>query len=262
MISPATRIAILALMTVALSACATTDSTSKTGAERILLRVGVTPNYPPMIFKQGETMAGVEADLARRLGQQLGRPVQFIDLRWDEQIPTLLAGRTDIIMSGMSITEAREVRISFTDPYFESGLMAAMRVEDASKYNSRESILNSRASVGVVERTTGDVFVQRNLPNARRIAVSRAADGALELRQRVIGLFVHDAPSIIWLVSENEADLVAFRERLNTEFLAWGVRREDVEFLSQVNAALRGWKNDGTLNSVLRRWLSDRKPPG
>ncbi len=262
MTSSHARIAVLVLMTFVLSACATTDSTTRANTGRTPLRVGVTPTYPPIIFKLAETMAGAEADLAHRLGEKLGRPVQFIDLRWDEQIPALLAGRTDIIMSGMSITEARKVRINFTDPYFESGLMAAMRVEDASKYSSRESILNSRATVGVIERTTGDVFVQRNLPNARRIAVSRAADGALELKRRVIDIFVHDAPSIVWSVSENEADLVAFRERLNTEYLAWGVRREDVEFLSQVNGALRAWKNDGTLNAVLRKWLPEQKPAG
>src|SRR5262245_37336376 len=167
------------------------------------LRVGVTPTYPPIIFKQGGQMAGVEADLARQLGPRLGRPVYFVEVLWDQQVDALLAGRTDIIMSGMSVTQARAVRIAFTEPYLEGGLMAAVRTEDARRYGSREALLQSTATIGMIERTTGDVFVQQNFPNARRVALSRASDGALALRNRTIDVFVHDGPSIAWLVSAN-----------------------------------------------------------
>jgi polar amino acid transport system substrate-binding protein len=219
------------------------------------LRVGVTPTYPPIVFRQGGQIAGVEADLARLLGARLGRPVYFADVAWDQQVDALLARRTDIIMSGMSVTEARAVRIAFTDPYLEVGLMAAVRTEDARRYGSREALLQAPATVGVVERTTGDVFVQQNFPNARRVPFSLAKDGALALRHRTIDVFVHDGPSIAWLVSANEADLAGLWQPLNRENLAWGVRRDDPELLAQINEALGVWKRDGTLTGVLVRWL-------
>jgi ABC-type amino acid transport substrate-binding protein len=40
----------------------------------------------------------VEADLARRLAEELKRPIKFVGLSWEEQIP-LLEGKIDIIMS-------------------------------------------------------------------------------------------------------------------------------------------------------------------
>jgi len=100
------------------------------------------------------------------------------------------------------------------------------------------------------------VFVKRNFPNAGRIILlSRARAGAFELKRRGIDIFVHDAPSIIWLVSENEADLTSLWEPLNEEYVAWGVRIDDEPFLMLVNSILSDWKEDGTVNRVLKRWL-------
>ena len=59
----------------------------------------------------------------------------------------------------------------------------------------------------------------------------------------------------MWLVSENEADLTALLQPLNEEELAWGVRRDDPELLMQINSILNKWKNDGTLNRILLKWL-------
>jgi ABC-type amino acid transport substrate-binding protein len=73
------------------------------------LKVGITPKFPPVIFRENSRIAGVEADFARAMGEALGRPVQFVEVGWEDQIPALMEGRTDIIMSGMSVTRAREL---------------------------------------------------------------------------------------------------------------------------------------------------------
>ncbi len=244
------NIMVLALILLAFSSCTTTQNTGPAP-----LRVGITPEFPPMIFLSGGWVAGVEVDMARFLGQKLGRPVQFIPVDWTDQITALLAGKTDIIMSSMTITRPRKVRINFTDPYFKSGLLAMMRSEDAPKYKSHDDVANSFATIGVVGGTTGDVFVQQNFPNSRKIALSKSGDAPSELKRRSIDIFVYDGPAIMWLVSQNEADFVAIKKPLNEEFLAWGVRRDDEALLATVNKILADWKRDGTLNRVLKRWL-------
>ncbi|UCF86681.1 MAG: transporter substrate-binding domain-containing protein, partial [Nitrospiraceae bacterium] len=72
--------------------CSTTSSVKEEEPPVIPLHVGITPDYPPVIFKQGGRVSGIEADLGRRLGESLGRPVQFKELSWGKQIPALLAG--------------------------------------------------------------------------------------------------------------------------------------------------------------------------
>jgi ABC-type amino acid transport substrate-binding protein len=239
-----------------LFSCATTQETLPVaGTENGSLRVGVTPNYPPIIFTIDGKLSGVEVDLALLLGDALRRPVRFIELGWDEQIPALLAGKIDIIMSGMSITEARKVRINFAEPYMKAGLGTAMRAEDASRYNSPRNIQAASVPVGAMINTTGDAFVQRNFPNAIRIPFRTMKDAAIALKNRRIDLFIHDAPAIAWLVSENEAELKGFWQLWNVEYLGWGLGRENRELLASVNDMLNKWKKDGTLDKVLNQWV-------
>jgi polar amino acid transport system substrate-binding protein len=234
----------------------TSDAVEAQGTKSEPLLVGVTPNYPPIIFKQGDNVVGVEADLARLLGKELKRPINFVELRWEQQIPALLEGKIDIIMSGMSVTTARKVRINFSNHYLKSGLVAAFRIEDAKKYDSFESMTNSYSTVGVVQGTTGDAFVNRNFTKAIKIShLSKADSGAYELKRRRLDLFVHDAPSIMWIVSENEADITALWKPLNEEYFAWGIGKDKGDLLFSVNNTLNKWKEDGTLDKVLIRWL-------
>lgn len=219
------------------------------------LRVGITPDFPPLVFIQGDQFAGIEADLALMLGEQLGRPVKFIELKWEAQIPALLEGKTDIIMSSMTITRERQIRIAFSEPFMKSGLVAAVRVENVPKYPTDESILKIIGKVGFVQNTTSDSFVKKNFPYAHQTYLSYPRQAANELEQRRIDIFIGDAPTVIWLVSENESSLGGIWRPLNEEYLAWGMRKNDQALLTRVNAALAQFRLDGRLDRVLSKWL-------
>jgi len=236
------KVVVLMLFASVFNGCATTlDSQGSKSSNANILRVGVTPNYPPMIFKLKGEIKGVEADLAFRLGKALDRQVQFIELGWDKQIQALIEKKIDIIMSGMTITEARE---------------ALTRAEDASKFDDVKSPQESFSTVGVIQGTTGEVFVRDHfLKAANIISFQKASEAPYLLKNRRIDLFIHDAPSIAWLVSENEGAVKGLWKPLNSEYLGWGVRREDQELLMKVNSVLNTWKKDGTLKGVLTEWL-------
>jgi ABC-type amino acid transport substrate-binding protein len=220
------------------------------------LRVGVFPYYPPMIFKQNGEVRGAEADLAIRLAKVLGREAQFIELGWEQLIPALMEGKIDIIMSGMSITEARKARVPFAEPYLKIGLVTLMRAEDVSKFNSLTSIRESFSTIGVVQGTTSEAFVRRNFPNAANIISFQKASEARDLLVNMrIDLFVHDAPSVVWLVSQNEGVLKGFWEPFDQEYLGWALKPGDQDLTMKVNAILSDWKKDGTLKGILTRWL-------
>ena len=219
------------------------------------LRIGMSPNSPPMIFMLDGRYAGVEADFARLLARKFGRSVYFLPMGWEQLIPALMEGKVDLIMSGMTATQARQMRIRFTEPYFTARLVVAMRAEDANKYDSREDILKTSGNVGVNPGTTADAFVQKNLVNARRVAIGEVRYAAQELKNRRIDFFMSDGPDVVWLVSESEGELVGFWEGFGEEPLAWGVRRDDEALLNSVNSILATWKTDGTVDKVLKRWL-------
>lgn len=219
------------------------------------LRVGVTPNFPPMIFNQRGELAGIEVDLMKLVGRDLGRPVKAVVLPWDEIMDGLLSGHVDVIMSGMSITDARKMRIAFTDFWMESGLLAMMRQQDAGIYFSAAEIQNSYGRIGVLSRTTGHDYVRKHCPNAKLVRIASPGDAAVQLQRKRIDLFIHDIPSIIWQVSSNEAELSMLMARLTREQIAWGVRRDETNLTTRLNEIIKRRKADGSIDAVLLKWM-------
>ncbi len=221
-----------------------------------VLRIGVAPDFPPIIFKKANELAGVEADLARALAVRMGRTPQFVELAWPELIPALLDGKIDIIMSGLSITDARKVRIAFSRPYFKTGLMALVQQGQAEKFKDSKTIMDFTGIIGIQEGTTAEVFLNQNCPRAKKVRFSIPADGAQAVEQKTIDLFIHDSPTIVWLSSEHEATLTTVNLPFTEDFIAWGMRKTDQRFQETVNAALKEWTEDGTLDRILNRWLA------
>ena len=220
------------------------------------LRVGVSPVFPPMVFKQGKELAGVEVDLARALGEQLGRKVSFVELPWEDQVEALNAGRVDIIMSSMSITAARRYVIEFSRPYLIVGQMTLVRREDQSRYALGFPI-TPPGTVGVLKATTGEFLVQRDFPKARRKVFTSAAEAAQALKRKKIDLLISDSTLVWHLAGLYSAEgLAAVPHALSEEQLAWGLRKGDEKLLAAANAFIQKAVQDGTLNRVLRRWTA------
>jgi polar amino acid transport system substrate-binding protein len=229
------------------------------------LRVGVTTDSPPLIAEQGGKVVGLEAELAREFGKFLGRSVSFVELPWKDQIPALLDNRTDIIMSGMSVTKARQYRIAFSEPYFRTGQIALIRKEAKAKvpmagYYGLFAWMPV-VRVGVIKGTTGEFFTKKNFDNAKEIVSFTTTEEAVKAlkRKRIQGykidLIIHDAPMIHNMAAENEGELVPLPALLTEEYLAWGLRKDDVEILESANTFLENMKNEGKLLPIIKRWI-------
>lgn len=225
-------------------------------SEAASLRVGVSPVLPPMVFKQGKEPAGVEVDLARALGEKVGRKVIFVELPWEDQIESLNAGRIDIIISSMSITAARRYVIDFSQPYLIVGQMTLVRREDLHRYFLGFP-MTLPGTVGVLKATTGEFLVQRDFPKARRKAFSSAAEAAQALKRKKIDLFISDSTLVWYLAGTHAAEgLAAVPRALSEEQLAWGIRKGDEKLLAAANEFIQKASQDGTLNRVFRRWTA------
>jgi ABC-type amino acid transport substrate-binding protein len=235
------------------SATATAEPEARDGST---LRVGVTPTFPPMVFKQGGELAGVEVDLARALGAKLGRKIVFVEVPWESQIEALNAGRTDIIMSSMSITPARRFIVSFSQPYSSVGQMALVRREDSQQYVFGFPLI-PKGSIGVIKGTTGEFLVQRDFPKAKRKTFSSGEEAARTLAKKNLDLFISDSSLIWYLAATHSAEgLSVVPIALTEEQLAWAVRKTDDTLLASVNDFISQSKQDGLLLKVLRRWTA------
>ena len=221
-----------------------------------VLRVGVSPNSQPMIFKQGGQIVGIEADFAQQLGKALNRRVVFVEVPWKKQIDFLEQNKTDIIMSNMSVTGPRSIRVNFSTPYLQSGLSALFRRDSCDPSSLIGStIINQNKKVGFVKGTTGEYFAIKRFTRAKLTGYAKTTEAVQALKNNKIDMFVQDAPVVRWLSAVNERDLIAFPEVLNVEPLAWGVAKHNMMLLDEVNAQLAQWEKDGTSARILQNWL-------
>jgi len=259
----------IGILTASLFICACTTvqhaagRPSATGAPGSELRVGIATNYPPMAFKQDGQIKGIEAEFANQLGTDLGVKIVLVETPWDDLIPALRDHRIDVIMSGMSITEARKELVSFTDPYLKVGQMALIRRADQQRFRKLTKENLSTINVGVVRGTTGEVYARTNLPSAKVTAFDSVDAGVAALRKGEIDAFVHDAPAI-WRITggfdSQERELIGRYRPLTEEYLAWAVRKGDGEPLRQrLNETLARWKANGQIDAVLDHWIRVRK---
>jgi ABC-type amino acid transport substrate-binding protein len=235
----------------------TTQSVQGGGKSPDILRVGVSANAPPLAYKEGNKLQGLEIDFARQLGTYLGRKIRFVELKWDNQIKALEEGRIDIIMSGLTITSKRAYRVAFAKPYMRSGQLLLVRSTEAQRFSSGiYSLMGDKPAIGTIKDTTGDFFITQTINNANitRYSTSKQAVAALVSKQ--IDVFVHDAPIICHYAAINEsAKLTPILQLATEEFLAWAVNKTDGALLQKLNDFITAGTEDKSLQTTLKRWL-------
>ena len=194
------------------------------------------------------------------MARYLQRNAILVEIPWEDQIPALLESRTDIIMSSMAVTPARQFEIAFSKPYFKSGLMILTKnVQKFTFITNVETALAQSVTwrIGVIKGTTGEMFVNQKNIGAKAIRSYKVQEEALkELISGRIDVFVHDAPMILMMAAQHQTDGVKpLPFMLNEEYLAWGLRKSDADLIAQVNAFIDQAYEDGTLQEIIKRWI-------
>ena len=107
------------------------------------LRVGMECDYAPFNWTQTEETEfsapingggfadGYDVRIARRVADYLGYDLEIVKTEWDGLIMSVMSGKIDAIIAGMSPTEERLLAIDFTDAYYESDLVIVVRKDSA-----------------------------------------------------------------------------------------------------------------------------------
>ena len=221
------------------------------------LRIGISTNAPPLAFKQGGKVQGLEVDFALQLGKFLNRNIQLKELKWDDQIPALEANKIDVIMSGMTITQERSYRVAFSKAYLRSGQMLLVKTKKAGLYtNGIYSLMGTRPAIGTIQGTTGDFVITKTINRANITRYPTTAKAVRALENDDIDVFVHDAPIVCYFAfrSKNN-DLAPIRQMASEEYLAWAVNRSNTALLDQLNTFLEAQKNSGNLQKSIQYWI-------
>lgn len=247
-------LAVFMLCTTALIA-GTLDEIAKRGK----LRVGMEPGYMPfeLTNKKGEII-GFDVDMAKRMAKAMEVDLELVSTAWDGIIPALLTDKFDIIMSGMTLTQQRNMSINFAQPYIIIGQSVLVAKKHEGTISDYRDLNDPKYTIASKLGTTGEQATKRMIGNAKYISYETEQEGVMELINGKIDAFIYDMPFNAIAFAEKGANKIYHIEKPFTyEPLAWAVKKGDPDFLNWLNNFMFQVKNDGTYERIFNKWFGD-----
>jgi len=226
--------------------------------KRNKLIVGMEVKFFPFEYSdtQGRPI-GFDVDLAGLAAKELGVELEIKDMEFSGLIPALQGGKIDMIISGMTRTLTRAKTVTFTQPYFETGLCALISNKKAPDVTEIGQLNDPHRIIAVKLGTTGDIITGRLFPKAR---VNRYKDETACVLEVVAGradAFLYDQLSVSKHHKQNPATTRALLKPFTYEPYAIAIRSGDFVFLNWLNLFLETIKTDGRHQELLNKYFSE-----
>ena len=218
------------------------------------LVVGSDTTYPPFEFvDQDGTIVGFDVDVVNAICERINCVAEFQTTAWDGIFPALANGEFDMVASGVSITPERDRIVDFTDPYHEVTQAIAVRVEDEAltleSFTEGDLILG--AQTGTTNAATAEQLVGRE--RTRLYDTFNTAVQAL-LNGDVDGVDIDDTSADAFAEQYAGELVVNIRDIASGDQLGLVVPEGDA-LVDALNAGLAAIKEDGTLDTLVQKWL-------
>ena len=216
------------------------------------LRVGVSEIVPWATHDKDGSLVGFEIDVAKKLARDMGVEPEFYPEEFRYLIPDLLAGRFDIIVSGLSINASRALQLDFSAPYNTTDVTLAVNIKAAGSSPTLQSFNKDTVTIGVLEGTTAEDMAGVALPNAKMRTYTDDSRLFDDLIQGKLEAAVADSPRPEIVAELYPTNVVCVCDTpLVTYPAAFAVRRGNLEFVNFLNS----WIEAHTVD----KWLKERR---
>jgi polar amino acid transport system substrate-binding protein len=251
---PSSRLAAALALALALALAGCSSVSTRPDVPPPLL-VGIRADAPPFSFQRHRQWEGLEPDLARALCDRLHRTPVFVPVDEADPPSALIEGHVELLMAGVATTPERRASIDFAMPYLVVGQGLLFHPRDADRFTTDDAIRAAPLRAGVVAGDAGDDFVSRWLPRAQPVPFERLDDALADLRDGQLDAVVHDAPALWWISRAPGQNLRLAPVLFAREEIAWGFRPLSFRLREAANQILAEWRQDGTLEAILARWI-------
>jgi arginine/lysine/histidine transporter system substrate-binding protein len=218
------------------------------------LKMGTSAGFPPFETYEsgaGSAIVGFDVELAKAIAQHAKRPLEIVDMPFEDLIPALEAGEVDMALVAMTITEERAARVDFSEPYYRARQVVLMREGDEEP-TSQDALRGWR--IGVQRGTTGHALAL-GLTDAELVeAVENAKQAVVDLlNSQVDVVLVDEQPAAAFRKTFPDVRIVdlGFRD----EFYGVAVRKGNRALLDAINETLAAVKADGRYDWFIDRWM-------
>lgn len=245
---------------VVLSACGGKEEASGSGNNSVLdrieeskvLKVGFEGTYPPFNYlNDDEKYDGFDVDISKEIAKRLGVKAEFVATKWDSLLGGLKADKFDIIIGQMTVTEERKKSVDFTDPYVVTGSVLVTR-KDTNDIKLLEDIKGK--NVGVGGGTTFET-VAKSVDGANVKLYKSVNDYITDLMNNRLDVIINDQLLMSFNIKEKDLPIKVTSDILNKDEIGMAIKKDNEDFVKNVNSILTEMKEDGTYNEIYKKWF-------
>jgi len=232
------------------------------------LRVGMQVGFVPFQMPGPEgSLVGFDVDAAHLVARAMGVGLRIVRQNWGELIPSIVAGKTDLVMSGMTITPERNLEAVFTIPVFETGRMFLVNKRNTERFKRFRHLNQPGVFVVSGPGALGRLPIGDLLPGAGYREFPTSGDALNEVIQGRAHAYVDDEFAVRLAAARRPDLLVGRFTPLTYEPVAWAMDPRDSHWLNWLNNFIRLIQRDGRLDDLKKKWFQDYyldmgAPPG
>ncbi|WP_156182528.1 ABC transporter substrate-binding protein [Faecalibacterium prausnitzii] len=232
-------------------AASTSAAAELTTVEAGKLTMATNATFPPyeMTTDSGE-IEGIDVDTAKAIAEKLGLELQIDDMDFDAALLSVQQGKADIVMAGVTVTDERKAVMDFSDSY-ATGIQSII-VPNGSDIASPDDLAGKK--IGTQRGTTGYIYCSDDFGDDAVVAYDDGLTAVQALKNGQVDAVVIDNAPATEYVAANPGLVILDTSYAEEDYaigMAKGSALEDA-----VNAALEELKADGTLQSIVDKYIT------
>jgi len=222
------------------------------------LVVGTMGDMPPlnMTSKDGEIF-GLEPDLAKMMAGAMGVKVRFVTKPFPELLPALHAGQVDMVLSGMTITPRRNLKVAFVGPYFISGKAFLTKVKTIALAKEADDVNNPNTKIVALKDSTSQAFAEAVLDKTT-LFTTGTYDEAVDmvLKDKVKAMIADYPICVVSVFRYPEAGLLSVVTPLTYEPIGIAIPANDPLLMNWTTNTLNSIEASGQLDELRLKWFA------
>ena len=216
-----------------------------------ILTMGTNAAFPPYEYYEGDTVVGIDAEIAQAIAEKLGLSLEIVDMDFNSIITAVQSGKVDVGIAGMTVEPDRLENVDFTDSY-ATGVQVVIVTEDSdiASVDDLEGKL-----IGTQEGTTGWSYCSEDYGDDMVIQYTNGATAVQALLDGKVDCVVIDQQPALSFVEANEG-LKILETEYAVEDYAIAVSKDNTALRDAINTALNELIEDGTVQGILDKYIT------
>lgn len=230
---------------------ASADAAAATTVNAGKLTMSTNAAFPPyeMTTDTGD-FEGIDIEVAGAIAKKLGLELQVDDMDFDAALLAAQNGKSDMVMAGVTVTDERKAVMDFSDSY-ATGIQSII-VPEGSDIASPDDLAGKK--IGTQRGTTGYIYCTDDFGEDAVVAYDSGLTAVQALNNGQVDAVVIDNAPAKEYVAANPGLKVLETSYAEEDYAIGMAKGSSLE--AAVNAALEELKADGTLQSIVDKYIT------